>query len=75
MRQVRELYPNNSFSSQAPCIAHFGLGDATTVDRLEIRWPSGTTQKFEQLSVDQQISIREESDEIQVVVPGSLSSQ
>ena len=75
MRQVRELYPNNSFSSQAPCIAHFGLGDATTVDRLEIRWPSGTTQKFEQLSVDQQISIREESDEIQFVVPGRLSSQ
>lgn len=75
MRQVRELYPNNSFSSQAPCIAHFGLGDATTVDRLEIRWPSGTTQEFEQLSVDQQISIREESDEIQFVVPGRLSSQ
>jgi hypothetical protein len=73
-RQVRELYPNNSFSSQAPCIAHFGLGDSTTVDRLAIRWPSGTTQEFEQISADQHIVIREESHEIQVVVPGRLSS-
>lgn len=72
--QVRELYPNNSFSSQAPCIAHFGLGDSTAVDRLAIRWPSGTTQEFEQISADQHIVVREESDEIQVVVPGRLIS-
>jgi hypothetical protein len=71
-RQVRELYPNNSFSSQAPCIAHFGLGDSAAVDQLTIRWPSGATQKFEEISADQHIAIREDSDEIQVVVPGRV---
>ena len=74
LRQVRELYPNNSFSSQAPSIAHFGLGNSTAVDRLVIRWPSGAMQEFEQIFADQHISIREESDEIQVVVPGRQSS-
>jgi hypothetical protein len=71
-RQVRELYPNNSFSSQAPCMAHFSLGDSTTVDQLTIPWPSGATQEFEEISADQHIAIHEESDEIQVVTPGRL---
>lgn len=46
----------------------------TTVDRLAIRWPSDATQEFEELSADQHIVIREETDEVQVVVPGRLSS-
>lgn len=26
---------------------YFGLGDATKVDRIEVRWPSGRTQTIE----------------------------
>jgi hypothetical protein len=73
-RQVRELYPANSFSSQAPCVAHFGLGDAATIDRLVIQWPSGETQEFADISADRHISIQEGHDEFQVVVPGHTIS-
>ena len=41
---TRELYPHNSFRSQMPSRVHFGLGDATKIDRLTIRWPSGAEQ-------------------------------
>src|SRR5262249_35779552 len=36
----RDMYPVNSYLSQAPLRAHFGLGDDTQVDRLTIQWPS-----------------------------------
>jgi hypothetical protein len=58
-RQVSELYPNNSIISQAPCIAHFSLGDSTAVVRIAIRWPPGATQEFEQVFADQHIFISE----------------
>jgi hypothetical protein len=32
---------------------HFGLGPATSVDRVEIRWPSGTLQVLEKVPADQ----------------------
>jgi tetratricopeptide (TPR) repeat protein len=37
----------------------FGLGPAERVDRLEVRWPSGIVQTFENLDVDQEIAIVE----------------
>ncbi len=38
---------------------HFGLGDATEVDRLEVRWPSGLVQRFENVRADQFLLIEE----------------
>ena len=38
---------------------HFGLGPATTVDRVEIRWPSGTLQVLEKVPADQVLTVRE----------------
>jgi hypothetical protein len=31
---------------------HFGLGSAAKVDWVEVRWPSGLTERFEGLAVD-----------------------
>jgi hypothetical protein len=36
---------------------HFGLGKQRNVDRLEIRWPDGTNQVFENLRVDRYMKI------------------
>lgn len=38
---------------------HFGLGSATQVDRLEIRWPSGTVQVLYGLAANQTLHVRE----------------
>jgi hypothetical protein len=34
-----------SFASSNDQRLHFGLGDAATVEALEIHWPDGTVQK------------------------------
>jgi len=70
---VREMYPVNSFRSQMPSMVHFGLGDATTVERLTIRWPSGKMQAFTNLAADRHILIDEDpahGDGVATVVPG-----
>jgi hypothetical protein len=56
---VRELYPLNSFTSQMPSIVHFGLGKATEVERLTIRWPSGKKQVLTHLPGDRHVIIDE----------------
>ena len=38
--QVREIRAGSNFASQNPAEAHFGLGNATSVD-LSVRWPDG----------------------------------
>ena len=37
----------------------FGTGDAARVDRLDVRWPSGRTQAFEDLPVRATVEIAE----------------
>ena len=45
-----------------PLTQQFGLGDATTIDELEVFWPkTGKAQMFRDVSVDQFIEIREDS--------------
>jgi hypothetical protein len=40
---------------------HFGLGSATKIERLEIRWPSGSTEVLTNLGTDKFYSILEGS--------------
>jgi hypothetical protein len=70
---VREMYPTNSYRSQMPNIVHFGLGDATKVDRLTIRWPSGKEQVVTDVAADRHIVVEEGKDgkeAVETVVPG-----
>jgi hypothetical protein len=36
---------------------HFGLGAATKIDKLEIKWPDGTVETFDVPAVDKVITI------------------
>lgn len=45
-------------SAQDPRL-HFGLGDRTQVDLIEIIWPSGTVTKIEKLKSDQIVTVKE----------------
>jgi hypothetical protein len=53
-----------------PAIAHFGLGDATRVDRLAVRWPSGLVQQLADVPADQHIVVTEGQPGFKPVVPG-----
>jgi hypothetical protein len=43
--QVREVKSGSSYLGQNDIRAHFGLGDAARVDRLQVRWPGRHDQK------------------------------
>ncbi|MFN8603518.1 MAG: CRTAC1 family protein [Candidatus Binatia bacterium] len=40
--QMRELRAGTNFESQNPAEAHFGLGDAGSVEELRVSWPDGS---------------------------------
>jgi len=50
--QVREIRAGNNFVSQDPAEAHFGLGDATSVD-LTVRWPDGLITQISDVPANQ----------------------
>lgn len=57
--QVRQLFTERGIVASEPAIAHFGLGDDTTIRRLSIRWPRGQEQVLENLPADRLITINE----------------
>jgi hypothetical protein len=59
LKQVDEVRANSSYLSASDARLHFGLGSATRVDRVVIRWPSGLTQKAGPFAADQQVVIKE----------------
>ena len=50
--QMREINAQNSFQSQNDLRVHFGLGNATVVDSLIIKYSSGTTEIITNVSPD-----------------------
>jgi hypothetical protein len=51
-RQVQEVHGGAGFSAQNQRRLHYGLGAATQVERLVIRWPSGRMQTIAAPQVD-----------------------
>ena len=49
---LRFVDGGNGFAGQSTRRVYVGLGKATVIDRLEVRWPSGRRQTFEHLPVD-----------------------
>ena len=61
--QLREIGSGPSYLSQSPPgEAHFGLGEAQAVERLDIAWPDGSRQSFTGLPADSVVTIREGGD-------------
>jgi hypothetical protein len=57
--QVRQVSPTRGYMSAGEAIQHFGLGAATVIDELVVRWPSGREQRFTSLPVDHHHTIVE----------------
>jgi hypothetical protein len=54
MTQIDEVRSGGSYLSQNDLRLHFGLGDATKIEAVEVRWPSGAIDKLQtkDLAVD-----------------------
>jgi hypothetical protein len=57
--QIAEVRSGGSYLSHNDSRVHFGLGEATRVKRLEVRWPSGGVETWEDLQGDQVLVLRE----------------
>lgn len=59
VEQLREVSGSAQMHSQSDIRAHFGLGDATTVEEIRIEWPSGAEQTMTGVAVNQILSVTE----------------
>ena len=58
-KQARAVLSQSSYYSHDDLRLHFGLGRATRVDELEVRWPSGAVQRVKDVAVRTVLKITE----------------
>jgi hypothetical protein len=58
---VDEVRSGSSYISNSDMRVHFGLGKSEKIDWVEVRWPSGLTEQFSNMGVDQIRTIKEGS--------------
>jgi hypothetical protein len=56
---IDEVRSGSSFDSNNDMRVHFGLGAAAKINWVEVRWPSGLLEKFENVGVDGIRTIKE----------------
>ena len=59
LTQTDEVRANSSYVSAHDPRLHFGLGDATKVDEIVIRWPSGAVDKLQDEEANQDLVVEE----------------
>ena len=57
--QVREVRSAASYPCHSDMRLHFGLGEATVADRVEIRWPSGLTEELARVTAGRKLRLEE----------------
>ena len=58
---VDEVRSGSSYISQNDLRVHFGLGSAIKIDAVQVRWPSGLVEHFDNLSIDAIHTLKEGS--------------
>jgi hypothetical protein len=57
--QMREVKSGSSYMGQNDLRVHFGLGDATRVERVDVRWPTGDVETLRDVAADQIVVVTE----------------
>jgi hypothetical protein len=68
---------NNSLGGQDQPFLHFGLGEASWINRLTVNWPDGTQEVYNRLAVNQQIILEQgkAAEQTQLVYPWISNNQ
>jgi enediyne biosynthesis protein E4 len=59
VRQRQDVFSGAIFCSQNDMTLHFGLGAATKVDKLEIKWPDGSLESVDVPAIDRLVTIKQ----------------
>lgn len=54
-----QVQTDGSFCSASSSSAHFGLGDATAVRRVTVRWPTGAVESWDDVSIRELVRLRQ----------------
>jgi hypothetical protein len=57
--QIRDIRSGEGFEFMSSMNAHFGIGQATTIDQVIIRWPSGTVDTYNNVTPNQRLTVVE----------------
>lgn len=74
--QIREVRAGESFDPASSLIAHFGLGAATAISQVVVKWPSGVVTTIENPDINTQHNIVEVGcllDPVQLTVDGATN--
>ena len=58
---VDEVRSGSSFDSSSDMRVHFGIGSITKIDSVQVRWPSGLLELFENSRIDELQTLKEGS--------------
>jgi len=59
VRQRADVLSGGSYGSSSDPRVHFGLGSASKIERVEIRWPDGKKEDLAISGVDRIVTVRE----------------
>jgi hypothetical protein len=74
--QIREIRAGESFRPMSSLVEHFGIGSATSIDSILVKWPSGVISTILNPPIDQQIIVQEAecfADSFEIEVQGSTA--
>ncbi len=62
--QVRDIRSGSSGTFSDEQVAHFGLGDLTSIDYIKVEWPSGEDQWIANPSIDMELTVEQDSSSV-----------
>ncbi len=69
-RQIREVRAGQSYSPMSSLTVHFGIGHASSIDSILVKWPSGMFSKLENPAINTTYIVEEDNC---ILGPTSLS--
>jgi hypothetical protein len=60
-KQIREIHSGDGFKYMSSLNAHFGIGAATAITQIIIRWPSGTVDTINNPTINSRVNVVEGS--------------
>ncbi len=60
-KQIRDIRSGEGFKYMSSLNAHFGIGQATTIDQVIIKWPSGVVDTYTNVTPNQMLLVVEGS--------------
>ncbi|MDP2560631.1 FG-GAP-like repeat-containing protein [Psychrobium sp. 1_MG-2023] len=69
----KNVLPQQSFLSQSDSRVHFGLGKNDVIERLTIFWPDGHRSSFDNIKVNQYISVNKQNSHYEQVIGNDVN--